>query len=75
MQKNGEERRSRWLDNKLAHGGCTTWWLTVARWLGGCGRHNGMEEQKNRVGAGDWVHITIIVFRISLKVYSSFTIK
>ena len=69
MQKNGEERRSRWLDNKLAHGGCTT------RWLGGCGRHNGMEEEKNRVGAGGWVHITIIVFRISLRVYSSFTIK
>jgi len=40
-----------------------------------CGRHNGMEEEKNRVGAGDWVHIIIIVFRISLRVYSSFTIK
>jgi len=42
---------------------------------GGCGRHNGMEEQKNKVGAGDWVHITIIVFRISLRIYSYFTIK
>jgi len=74
VQKNGEERRSRWTTSLLTvaaqHGGL--------RWLGGCGgcgRHNGMEEQKNRVDAGDWVHITIVAFRISLRVYSSFTIK
>jgi len=57
----GQQACSRWLHNTVAYGGC--------------GRHNGMEEEKNRVGAGDWVHITIIVFRISLRVYSSFTIK
>jgi len=69
------------MEKNIAHGGWTISLLTVAaqhgslRWLGDCDRHNGMEEQKNRVGAGHWVHITIIVFRISLRVYSSFTIK
>jgi len=78
---NGGHGGCRRMEKNVAHGGWTISLLTVAaqhgglRWLGGCGRHNGMEEQKNRVGAGHWMHITIIVFRISLRVYSSFTIK
>jgi len=40
------------MEKNVAHGGWTTSLLTVAAQHGGCGRHNGMEEEKNRVGAG-----------------------
>jgi len=49
-----DEWRRRFLTVAEQHGG--------SRWLRHCFTHNGMEEEKNRIGAGNWVHITIKLF-------------